>query len=255
MPDQRGAQTVETGQYVYAVLPVSGVPGAPLTGIDDAAVEFVELGELAAAVTPLDLGRRLGRRKDLLAHSGVLEGLAARTPVVPVQFGSVLAGTDSVVSDLLEPGRQHFLEVLGTLAGRAQFNLRATYDRDQVLAEIVSADPVVADLRRRTRDLPPGTLHPDLVALGEAVARAWEAKRAEESGSLLSHVLPLVEAFSERNVAGDHVFDVALLVEDTRRDELEATLEDLAEAVHERMGLRLVGPLPAYDFVGEAAWV
>ena len=52
----------------------------------------------------------------------------------------------------------------------------------------------------------------------------------------------------------DHVFDVALLVERARREELEEMLEGLAEAVHERIQLSLTGPLPPYDFVGEGQW-
>ena len=43
---------------------------------------------------------------------------------------------------------------------------------------------------------------------------------------------------------------MALLVDDERRGELEQHLESLAEAVHERIRLRLMGPMAPYDFVG-----
>ena len=98
-------------------------------------------------------------------------------------------------------------------------------------------------------------MHPDLLTLGEAVSAAWERKRDEEGQALLSQVAPLVVDLREKPLSGDDVLDVALLVEKSRRDELEALLEDLAEAVHERVRVRLVGPLPAYDFVGEGPWV
>ena len=52
----------------------------------------------------------------------------------------------------------------------------------------------------------------------------------------------------------EHVLDVALLVDDDRRAEFEEHLEGLAEAVHERIRLRLVGPVAPYDFVGGDAW-
>ena len=48
----------------------------------------------------------------------------------------------------------------------------------------------------------------------------------------------------------DHVLDVALLVDDDRRGDFEEALEALAESVHERIRLRLVGPVAPYDFVG-----
>ncbi len=47
---------------------------------------------------------------------------------------------------------------------------------------------------------------------------------------------------------------MALLVDDDRRAEFEEHLEGLAEAVHERIRLRLVGPVAPYDFVGGERW-
>jgi Gas vesicle synthesis protein GvpL/GvpF len=62
-------------------------------------------------------------------------------------------------------------------------------------------------------------------------------------------VLPLVEGYVLRPVSGlERVLDVALLVDPARRDELENRLERLAEEVHGRMRLRLLGPTAAYDF-------
>jgi hypothetical protein len=219
MPDQRTDQTPVAGQYVYAVLPATGVPDDPVTGMDDAPVEYVALGDLVAATTAVSHDR------------------------------------ESVVAELLAPSELYFTELLASLEGVEQFGLRATYERDQVLSEIVQGDPRIAGLRARTRDLPLGTMHPDLLTLGEAVSAAWERKRDEEGQALLSQVAPLVVDLREKPLSGDDVLDVALLVEKSRRDELEALLEDLAEAVHERVRLRLVGPLPAYDFVGEGLWV
>ena len=52
----------------------------------------------------------------------------------------------------------------------------------------------------------------------------------------------------------DHVLDVALLVEEARMPELEGALETLAEAVHERIRLRLTGPVAPYDFAEAEGW-
>ena len=76
----------------------------------------------------------------------------------------------------------------------AQLNIRARYDEEHVLAEVVESDPVVADLRERTRDLPAGTLHPDLVRLGERVSRAFETLRGRDREELLDAIGPLVVA-------------------------------------------------------------
>ena len=245
---------VEVGCYVYAVLRV-GDEVVGLQGLDDADVEYVEQGSLAAAVSRLVLDRPPGRRAELVAHSRVVDALAEAGPVVPVQFGSVLADRDSVLADLLVDGEQHFDALLTRLERLTQLNLRATYVEESVLAEVVAADPEIAELRRRTRGLPEGTLHPDLVRLGEAVAHALEQRRESDGDQLLQALAPLVAETRVRPGGGvDHVLDVALLVERERVAEVEQLLEDLAEAWHERIRLRLVGPVAPYDFVEGGGW-
>jgi hypothetical protein len=246
---------VDTGYYVYAVVPADQPLPDALRGLDDAPVELVELEGIAAAVGVITLERPPGRRADLMAHSAVIDALAASGTVVPVQFGSVLADRESVVEDLLGDQHDHYADLLTALAGTVQLNLRAIYREEQALAEVVMADPGIARLRERTRDLPPGTMHPDLVRLGEEVSRAMERKRAEDTDGLLPLVVD--HAVDHRlRALGDmnHVFDVALLVERDRVEALEERLEEVAEVVHERIRLQLTGPFAAYDFVEDPGW-
>jgi hypothetical protein len=87
------------------------------------------------------------------------------------------------------------------------------------------------------------------------VARALEHKREEDTAVLMDAVTPRVAAWVERGGGGiDHVVDVALLVDTANLASFEEHLEGLAEAVHERIRLRLVGPVAPYDFVGGAGW-
>lgn len=252
MPDV--VTELDLGSYVYAVVPEAGVvPGQ--RGIDDTEVEYVVHEGLAAAVSRIPLDRPPGRRAELTAHQSVVEALAAAGPVVPVRFGSVLDPEDDAVVELLDREGPRFAAVLERLAGRVQLNLRATYVEEQVLAEVVASDPEVAELRRRTRDLPEGAVHPDLVRLGEVVSRAMEVRRTRDGEALLDRVVPLVEDHSVRAGGGvDHLLHVALLVDADDVTRVEDVLEDLAEAWHERIRMRLVGPVAPYDFAEVEAW-
>lgn len=245
----------ETGYYVYGVVPAEGDTRVHLRGIDDAEVEFVEHEDIAAAASVIALDRPPGRRAELLAHTSVVDALANASTVLPVKFGSVMADRESVVRELLAPARGRFSELLANLEGCRQFNLRATYVQDEVLAEIVRTNPEVADLRRRTRELPTGTMHPDLVRLGELVSRALEDKREEDAQVIKEtvHAFALDEA-PRRGGGVDHLLDLAVLVEDERIPELEDGLEQLAEVLHERIRLRLTGPVAPYDFAEAGAW-
>ena len=248
------SEATATGYYVYGVIRAEPdrVP-ADLVGVDGAPVHTVEHGDIAAVVGVISLDRPPGRRADLVAHSTVVDTLAATGSVVPVQFGSVMADSQSVVLDLLAPNEEYFASLLEELSGRAQFNLRATYHEQVVLAEVVSADPEIAELSRHTKALPEDVAYGDRVRLGELVARALDDKRAFDADVLLDAIEPYVAAHAVRAGGGvDHLLDVALLVDDDRRSAFEEQLEGLAESVHERVRLRLVGPVAPYDFVGGA---
>lgn len=239
------------GVLVYGVVDASSKVPAGLTGLDDAPVTSVRHGRVAAVVGEITLDRPPGRRAELVAYSTVLDTLAEAGAVAPVQFGSVLLDEQAVVEDLLAPNEDEFAELLVQLEGRTQFNLRATYLEEVVLTELVQTDPEIRELRELTRGLPEDAAYGERVRLGELVARALEERSGADADVLLDAITPLVAGCNVRPGGGaDHVLDAALLVDDDRRDEVVDRLEGLAEAVHERMRLRLVGPVAPYDFVG-----
>ena len=242
-----------TGFYFYGVVP-PGTDVSGLTGLDGVEVELVEHAGLAAVVSRLPLDRPPGRSAELVAHARVVDALSAATTVVPARFGLVLAQDLGEVAGVLDDGSDGFRAALERLAGCVQLNLRATYLSQQVLAELVRQDPEVAELRRRTRGLPAGTPHPDLVRLGEAVSRGLTRKRLEDGDVVLQVVLPHVVRHVTRPGSEYDVLDLALLVRRDGVDALEEELEVMAEAVHERIRLRLVGPVAPYDFVEAASW-
>ncbi|MGY2702898.1 MULTISPECIES: GvpL/GvpF family gas vesicle protein [unclassified Nocardioides] len=247
--------------FVYGV--VRAGTGGPerradgLTGIHGSTVDLIVGGSVAAAVTTVALEEPPRRRADLLAYQSVLDALHRAGPVAPVQFGSVLWDAATVVEELLLPQEDRFNAVLDRLEGKQQYNLRASFVEESVLADLVATDPDVAALRERTRDQPETATYPERVRLGELVARALEDRSADEAEVLWAAVEPLTAEHRVRTPpTAQQVLDVALLVEEDRATELVERLEDLAEAVHERIRMRLVGPLAPYDFVDEGSgWV
>ena len=242
----------DVGCHVYGIVRSDATLPPGVMGLDEAPVRLVVHGTVAAAVNDIGLDRPPGRRAELMAYHRVLDELARSGPVVPVRFGSVLEDDRSVVEDLLAPDEGYFSEVLDQLAGRSQFNVKASYREGVALAEIVSTDPTVAALREQTRGLPPEAAYADRVRMGELVARDLEDKRAHDAQVLLDAIV--VHSAAHRFTMGSGVDDVAsfaLLVDDDRRPDFEQQLEDLAEAVHERIRLSLVGPVAPYDFAGD----
>jgi hypothetical protein len=255
-PAGRGGHPVpaaDRGLFVHGVVPADTVVPPDLVGLDERPVHLVVADRVAAAVCWVDLDRPPGRRADLVSHQTVLDALSAVGPVAPVRFGSVLEDADTVREGFLRPQEDVFVEILHELRGRHQFNLRATYVEEVVLGELVATDPEIRMLRQRTREVPEEASYRDRVRLGELVARSLEARSAEDADLLLAAALPHSVAHVVRTPpSATQVVDVALLVDDDAAAALEQHLEELAEAVHERIRLRLLGPVAPYDFAGTA---
>ncbi|WP_322937911.1 GvpL/GvpF family gas vesicle protein [Nocardioides bizhenqiangii] len=239
--------------FVYGVaradadLPrMKGVAGNPITAVVH--------GDVMAVVGEVDVEESVMRKADLTAYHQVLDRLAVEGPVVPVRFGSALPDEQGVIDGLLRRSDE-LVALLDALEGRSQLTLRARYVEEAVLAEVVADDPVIRDLNDRTRGVPEQASWAERMRLGELVAQAVDRRRHDDAADLLDLVLPYaVEHREVRGTGLDHVVEVALLVDDERRAELEEALESYAEAVHERIRLRLLGPLAPYDFVGDARW-
>lgn len=257
---QTGEETVREACYVYGVMAEpdtrAEVGELPAVGGDpETRVHFVRHDGVAAVVSELrGAGRPLGTPDDLRAHAEVLDTLAATgAPVLPFRFGTVLGGRQAVEEEMLAQGRDAFAAALDRLRGRAQFTVRAAYDEDAVLREVLTERSDIAELRESVAALPEDAGYYERVRLGELVANAVDAKRGEDAAEIDRLLTPLADGtVMSQPAAEDGVADASFLVSDARRAEFEQAAEDLARRWHGRVRLRLLGPLAPYDFVAEA---
>ena len=245
--------TQGVGCHVYGVVRSDTVDVLPdVTGIDDAP-RLVVQGGVAAVVSDLRIDRPPGRRADLMAYSRVLDTLARRATVVPVQFGSVLDQEDEVVDQTSRPPTRSTSPLCSTSwRGGRSFCCGPPTSRTSALSEVVASDVGSGSCASVTVGRPEA-VHRHLVHLGELVSQALEEKREVDCAMILEFVGPLVAAHRVRIGSGtDELCELSVLVDDVARDRFEERLEILAEAVHERIRLRLLGPLAPFDFVGPA---
>jgi hypothetical protein len=216
-------------------------------------LRLVRSGELAALVGRIPQDRPLGRSADLRAHDRVLvEVVAAGTAVLPIRFGAVLDGDAAVVNDLLDPFSGEFAEALNLVSGRVQYTVKARYELDEVLREVVAENPEVAALRGvRSSHEDAGPFAEDL-RLGELVVGALAGKRDADAATLLSKLGRKAVDVRVREPGGpEDVLHAAFLVDRERTESFERAVEAAGKLTVGRMRLRLVGPLAAYDFVPE----
>jgi gas vesicle protein GvpL/GvpF len=239
-----------TARYVYGVVRASprrkpatkGLGGRPLR-----VVAADGLGALTSEVPdePLEAGR-----DELLAHAHVLEKALEHGTVLPMRFGVVMPDDQTVRDELLGANREQLSEQLAEMDGKVEFNLKALYDEEALLREVLAENPEVAKLNAQVRDRPPDAAYYARIQLGELVAGAIEEKRGVDEERILDALAPHVVAMEVGQPMHDRmVVNAAFLLETNRADEFDEELEALAADAHPRIGFKLTGPLPPHSFV------
>jgi Gas vesicle synthesis protein GvpL/GvpF len=220
-------------------------------------VSVVEAGDLAAIVGDVPEDDAKATRDQALGHARVLEAAVVDAPVVPFRFGIVVPGDDEVASELIDPRRDELKQLLDRVEGRVQMTLKVYYDEDAVLHEIVDEEPEIGELREKMSQGPKEATRDIRVRVGELVNNALEERRQRDSKEILEQLKPVsIAAVAEGLEKEFMVLNAPFLVERDRVEEFENAVEDVADDRKERMHFRLLGPMPAYNFIDveEPAW-
>src|SRR5947209_11392824 len=124
------------GAYVYGIVRAAAGERPSAAGVDGAQVELVESGGLAALVSDVDSLPVKGNRRNLMAHSQVLQEVVAERCVLPMRFGVVMPDRGAVVTELLEPHAQALAEQLGAFEPYVEVDVRALCSEDDLLRAV-----------------------------------------------------------------------------------------------------------------------
>lgn len=243
---------VDLACYVYGVVPSSARLPGQLRGVGPSGrVWLVRAGEIAAVVGEVALDRPLGTRADLTGHEGVLDALVdSGTTVAPMRFGAVVADEQAVTDELLAPHEEHFTQLLRDLDGRVQYTLTGRYEEEPVLREVLEQYPQVRALQEQIAGLTPEQAYHERLRLGEMIVGALEDKQRQDGADLLDVLTPYAAGVVVRAPGqADGVVDAAFLVAVEDRDEFDAAVEECGRRLAGRVRLRLLGPVPPYDFM------
>lgn len=226
-----------------------GFTSLPDTGVADAALAVIEHEGLAAIVSGLPAGELRVRRRDLVSHLRILEHVFERETVVPFAFGAVVSSEQVLVSEVLGTRRGELVDLLERLDGRVQLNVKVIYDEEEALREVLASEPDVQRQRERVRRLGEAA-HFENIRLGELVAEALEARRADDAERVLARLASEAEDLVVEDAASDPavVVKASFLVERARFERFDAALEELAGREAPRLRFESIGPLPPTAF-------
>jgi hypothetical protein len=243
--------------YVYGVLDASDTTPIDAEGVggESHPVRRIVHGDVAALVSDVPSGP-LAAARDLRAHWRVLEAASRATTVLPVKFGTAMEDDDAVRDEFLAPGAHDLADRLRALNGKVQLTVKAFYDEEVLLRDVVKRSPEVARIRSRLKQLPAAATYYERIRLGELVAAEVDRRRAHHTDLVLHRLEPLAAAArAEPPTTEDGAVNVAFLVDRTRVDEFGGEVEQLAAELEDGLRVRFLGPLPPYSFASGGAVV
>jgi hypothetical protein len=248
-------------RYVYGITRSGAGRRLPTAGVEGRPVARVKRGPLAALVSEAPEGPVKANRRNLMAHTEVLQKLVESDCVLPMQFGVVMPSESAVADHLLAAHEDELVEQLETFDDLVEVDLKITCPEDVLLRTLIAERPELAELRDQIRTRPDDATYFERIRLGELVAAAVEEKRA----ALLRHVLGRVESLALSTAVGEPAHEhmlvnVAFLVDRGGLQMFDEEVERVAKELGPTMRCKYTGPLPPFHFVttaadqGSAAW-
>jgi hypothetical protein len=237
--------------YVYGLVAAGQRldPAALGTGVGGAAVTLRGEGALQALVSPVDAGEVAQTRRNLLAHTALLERVMAQATVLPVRFGTVAPG-EAALNACITTNQAAFSAAMAAIDGKVELGVKASWREGVVFAEIIASDASLARLRNRLRDRPASETYYERVELGRQIEQALAKRRTADAEAILAELAPLADGEAElKTLDDDMVLNRAFLVSRANEPQFDARMRSLSESREGRMVFRYVGPVPPYNFV------
>ncbi len=240
-------------KYIYGVVPARAEPPSA-RGIGGAAVGLIAGDGVAALASDAPDGELAMGREAITTHARVLEAAHASGTVLPMRFGVVMDDETQVVDRLLGARREELLTQLQEFDGKAELKLRATYEEEPVLREVLAEDQEVARLRDSLRGAPEDATYYGRIQLGELVSQAIERKRDRDAELIMAELSPLALAAALAPPPHERiVLNASFLVDQSTLADFDAAVERVGERHAGRMRFKYTGPLPPHSFVNFAS--
>jgi hypothetical protein len=240
------------GKYMYCIICCPEPFQFTNLGIGEQGdvVHTVHFENLAAVVSDSPIVEYDSSRRNMMAHTLVLEEAMRDFTILPVRFGTLAPSVEAIQEKLLKRRFGEFHGLLQEMEGRVELGLKAFWYEDVIFNEIVEESPPIRRLRDSLMGRPSEETYYERIRLGEMVEAAMWKKRDEDAEKILTPLRPLVRETRANKVITDRmVLNAAFLVDETRQADFDAAVERLDEEMGKRLIFKYVGPVPPYNFV------
>ena len=240
------------GEYLYCIIRCSEPRQFTNRGIGERGdvVHTLHFMTLAAVVSESPVIEYDSSRRNMMAHTVVLEEVMREFTVLPVRFGTVAPRSKAVEEQVLKRRYGELNGLIEEMEGRVELGLKAIWYEEVIFRDIVEENQAIRRLRDSLTGRTAEETYYDRIRLGEMVEAEMDKKRDEEAERILQRLRPLVYKTRANKVITDRmVLNAAFLVDKDHEAEFDQTVQQLDAELGKRLMFKYVGPVPPYNFV------
>lgn len=213
-------------------------------------VNIIEFMDLGAVVSDTPLKEFEESRRNMMAHTLVLEEAMRQFTILPVRFGTVAPDVIAIMEQVLKRRYGELLSSFDEIDNRVELGVKAFWYEEIIFQEIVEQSPPIRSLRDSLKGRQTDETYYERIRLGEMIEAAMEKKREEDSEKILERLRPLVYKTRANKVITDKmVLNAAFLVDRDREAAFDQAIKQLDAEMENRLMFKYVGPVPPYNFV------
>jgi len=246
VPDVR-----QEGRYVYGIIQSSEAVTFGRIGIGGSGemVYLVTHGDIAAVVSRTPVFIFDPTRENALSHEHVIETVMKTHTIIPMSFGTVFR-TDDDIREVLRSIYPSVKDVLKQMAGKVEFGLKVTWDRDRIIDELQREHDEIHRFHQEITRKHLQSTYFARMQLGRMIDKALEERSGEYVRVIYETLRAVCVASRDNKPIGDKmILNAAFLLEREREAEFDAAVNRIAKKFGERLNFKYTGPWPPYNFV------
>jgi len=252
---------VRYGKYLYCL---THAPSQADTGTPSDAFQFANLGigergdkvhtidfmGMSVVVSDTPIQEYEESRRNMMAHTLILEEAMRQGPILPVRFGTVAPSADAVLDQVLKRRYGELISTFEEVENRIELGVKAFWYEGVVFQEIIEQNPGIRSLRDSLKNRKAEETFYERIRLGEMIEAAMEKKREEDSEKILEQLRPIVYKSRANKIITDKmILNAAFVVDRPREPEFDEAIRNLDAEMQTRIMFKYVGPVPPYNFV------
>ncbi|HKI18761.1 MAG TPA: GvpL/GvpF family gas vesicle protein [Isosphaeraceae bacterium] len=249
-PRSEPAVAQARGRYLYAIVDGGNdLESFGCAGMEGADVYALGDDQIAAVVSDLPDRRIRPERRRLAAHHEVLRRLMIDHTVLPMAFGLIADGPESVCR-ILRLNRDVFDEQLRRLRGKLEMGLRVTWDVANIFEYTVGVHPELTAYRDQIFRGGRAPSQDEKIELGRFFDRLLNADRQACTDGVMRVLGPrCAEIVVNKPRDEREVMNLACLIDRDRLKDYESAVVEAARGFNNDFAFDFNGPWPPHNFV------